>query len=198
MTGVSQSTSTHNCPDPTDTVCGMKDPTHIVSSLTFAGVMSRGCTGYTLELRGYRALVREDNGMSYIEDVPELKSNVDLSIARDDPHTEVIVILSALDCPVDRVAHGLRGIPMRVSVPCTDIEQGHSTDVYEVPLSSMTTALSEGAPCTVVESGIELSPMRRASKRTVQRIGSATGKVGIFGLFTTSPYSSSYSPGTRG
>ena len=63
-----------------------------------------------------------------------------------------------------------------------------STYVYDVPLSSMTTALSDGAPGTLLFRGttVLLLASRMASRSTVQRVGSDTGNVEIFGLFATS------------
>lgn len=60
--------------------------------------------------------------------------------------------------------------------------------MYDVPLSSITTALSDGAPETDVVRGImeSLLPRRMASRSIVQRVGSDFGYVEILGLFATS------------
>ena len=60
--------------------------------------------------------------------------------------------------------------------------------MYDVPLSSITTALPDGAPETDDDRGMTVSllPRRIASRSIVQRVGSDTGYVEILGLFATS------------
>ena len=66
--------------------------------------------------------------------------------------------------------------------------------MYDVPLSTRTTALLDGAFATVVVTEIVLVPTNTASRRTVQRVGEFTGNVGIAVVSLTAAYSGSTSP----
>lgn len=66
--------------------------------------------------------------------------------------------------------------------------------MYEVPLSSKTTALFDGAAGTVVETAIVCVPTINESKRTFQRVGAVTGHVGILFVLVTLAYEGSVSP----
>ncbi len=66
--------------------------------------------------------------------------------------------------------------------------------MYDVPLSSNTTALLPGAPDTLLDTPIVSEPMNSASKSTFQRLGLAGGKVGRDGEFVIAEYVGSTSP----
>ena len=71
------------------------------------------------------------------------------------------------------------------------------TYVYDVPLSRRTTALFEGAPCTVVDTDRVSVPTKNESNRTFQRAGEFTGHVGILLVLVTFEYAASVSPAFR-
>ena len=66
--------------------------------------------------------------------------------------------------------------------------------MYEVPLSSKTTALFDGTAGTVVETACVCVPTINESKRTFQRDGEVTGHVEILFVFVTLAYEGSVSP----
>jgi len=66
--------------------------------------------------------------------------------------------------------------------------------VYDVPLSSSTTAESEGGPGTEVETDMVCPFAIKESRRTFQRVGSSEGHVGMEGVSAIPAYSGTYSP----
>lgn len=66
--------------------------------------------------------------------------------------------------------------------------------MYDVPLSSSTTALPDGTPETVDDTPVVCVPTMKESKSTLHLVGEETGQVGIMLVLVTLAYCGTVSP----